>query len=184
MGEVRPTAADPGLIKDLGHWLMQREEIGMVFADPDLVAGALPPSTVHQTHARSAPLSFVMRSDGSPGPGGIPGIGVYTEGVPLGGGMHGGLNPYEMNITLGFAIADGRKGELDDTPASLIDIAPTVLNLFGIRCDCDGRVLPLFEPDEEAWIPETLRAASGGFEQQLLRQGTAGRHYLIEGGRA
>ena len=183
MGELRPVSPDPGLIADLGHWLMQQGEIGMVFADPGLVAGALPLSAVHQTHARSAPLAYVMRSNGSPGPGGIPGIGVYTGGVPLGGGMHGGLNRYEMNITLGIAAPDARRGEIDDAPASLIDIAPSVLSLFGLDCDSDGRVLPLFEPDAEIATTTRLRAGSGGFEQQLVRAKLAGRDYLIEGGR-
>ncbi|HCQ65515.1 MAG TPA: nucleotide pyrophosphatase [Rhodobacteraceae bacterium] len=183
MGELRPIAPDRGLIADLGHWLMQQGEIGMVFADPEMVAGALPLSAVHQTHVRSAPISYVMRSDGTPGPGGIPGIGVYTGGVPLGGGMHGGLNRYEMNITLGVGTPAGRRGEIDDAPASLIDIAPTVLSLFGMDGDTDGRVLPLFEPDAETARTTTLRAASGGFEQQLVRASIAGRDYLIEGGR-
>ncbi len=183
MGELRPMSSDPGLIADLGHWLMQRDEIGMVFADPELVSGALPLTAVHQIHARSAPLAYVMRSDGSPGPGGIPGIGVYTGGVPLGGGMHGGLNRYEMNITLGVAAPGGRRGEIDDAPASLIDIAPTVLSLFDIDADTDGRVLSLFEPEQEPARTVTLRAASGGFEQQLVRTSIAGRDYLIEGGR-
>ena len=116
MGELRPMSSDPGLITELGRWLMQRDEIGMVFADPDLVEGALPPQVVHQTHARSANLLYVMRSDETPGPGGIPGIGVYTGGVPLGGGMHGGLNRYEMNTLLGVSAPDARSGEVDQIP--------------------------------------------------------------------
>ncbi len=122
----------------------------MVFADPDVVPGALSPAAVHQTHARSAPLLYVMRSRDGPGPGGIPGIGVYTGGVPLGGGMHGGLNRYEMNTVLGIAVPDGRRGEIDDTPASLIDIAPTVLDLLGVTFRSAGRVLPIFEAEERA----------------------------------
>jgi predicted AlkP superfamily pyrophosphatase or phosphodiesterase len=183
MGELRPMSRDPSLIVDLGRWLMQREEIGMVFADPTLVAGALPPSAVHQTHSRSAPLLYVMRSDVTPGPGGIPGIGVYTGGVPLGGGMHGGLNRFEMNTVLSFALPDGRRGEVDDAPASLIDIAPTILSLLGLTIGGDGRVLPLFEPEQEDAVVETLRASSGSFEQQLVRSRVAGQDYLIEGGR-
>lgn len=183
MGELRPTSPDPGLLADLGRWLMGRDEIGMVFADPDLVTGALPRSAVHQFHARSAELLFVMRSDRTPGPGGIPGIGVYTGGVPLGGGMHGGLNPYEMKTVLSFSVPGGRRKVVDDTPASLIDIAPTVLNLLGMTIKCDGRVLPVLEPENEAAEVETLVAGAGGFQQQLVRANIAGRDYLIEGGR-
>jgi hypothetical protein len=184
MGELRPRTPDHSLIADLGSWLMQRDEIGMVFADPSLVEGAFPCSAVHQTHARSAELLYVMRSDETPGPGGIPGIGVYTGGVPLGGGMHGGLNHFEMNTVLGFSVPDGRRHEIDDTPASLIDVAPSVLALLGMPFDSDGRVLPVFEPDPAPARTETMRAGRGGFKQRLTRSRIAGRCYLIEGGRA
>ncbi len=183
MGELRPIKPDPGLIADLGHWLMQRDEIGMVFADPAHVEGAFSPEVVHQTHARSADLLYVMRSDEMPGPGGIPGIGVYTGGVPLGGGMHGGLNQYEMNTVLGFSLPDGRCA-MDDTPASLIDIAPTILSLVGSSIGGDGRVLPVFEAEPELAEVEILKAGRGDFHQRLVRSRIAGRSYLIEGGRA
>jgi len=184
MGEMRPITRDPGRITDLGQWLMQREEIGMVFADPDIVDGALPCSAVHQTHARSAPLLYVMRSDETLGPGGIPGIGFYTGGVPLGGGMHGGLNRYEMNTVLGFAVPSGRQRETEDAPASLIDVAPTVLDLLGFPFECEGRVLPIFAREPDQAEVEILQAGSGHFAQRLVRSKIAGRSYLIEGGRA
>lgn len=184
MGELRPLASDSGLIADLGHWLMQREEIGMVFADPEILPGAFSPAAVHQTHARSAGLLYVMRSHETPGPGGIPGIGVYTGGVPLGGGMHGGLNRFEMNTVLGIAVADGRRREVDDTPASLIDIAPTVLSLLGTTFQSDGRILPIFEREKERAEIEVMYESNGSFRQRLVRSRIAEREYLIEGGRA
>ena len=184
MGEIRPRRSDPGLVRDLGAWLMGRKEIGMVFADPEIVAGALSPATVHQTHARSAPLLYVMRSQDGPGPGGIPGIGVYTGGVPLGGGMHGGLNRYEMNTVLGVALPDGRIGEIDDTPASLTDVAPTVLDLLGVSFRSAGRVLPIFEAEKQSAVVEELLESNGAFRQRLVRSRIAGRDYLMEGGRA
>lgn len=183
MGELRPITADPGLISDLGRWLTGRDDVGMVFADPDLVDGALPLAAVHQTHPRSPDLVYIMRSDRGPGPGGVPGIGVYTGGVPVGGGMHGGLNPFEMNTVLAFSVPDGRRAAIDDAPASLIDIAPTISDLFGLGLDADGRALPLFEPGREDVAYETLKASCGAFEQQLVRARVSGCAYLIEGGR-
>jgi hypothetical protein len=184
MGELRPLANDFGLVRDLGQWLMQRDEIGMVFADPEMLPGAFSPAAVHQVHARSADLLYVMRSHEIPGPGGIPGIGVFTGGVPLGGGMHGGLNRFEMNTVLGIAAPDGRRQESDDTPASLIDIAPTVLGLLGTTFRCDGRFLPVFEPESEHAELEIMHESHGTFQQRLVRSRIAGREYLIEGGRA
>jgi len=184
MGELRPMSPDPGLIADLGRWLMERDSVGMVFADPQLVEGAFAPALVHQTHARSADLLYVMRSDTSDGPGGLPGLGVYTGGVPLGGGMHGGLNPYEMNTVLAISTPDGRRGEVDDAPASLTDIAPTILDLLGLEISNGGRILPLLEGDSEQPVTETLAAGAFGFDQRLTRASMAGRDYIIEGGRA
>ena len=40
-GELRPTTPDSRLIADLGRGLMRRNEIGMVFADPEAIEGAL-----------------------------------------------------------------------------------------------------------------------------------------------
>ena len=184
MGELRPMTADAGLTADLGRWLMEKDYMGMVLADPEVVEGAITPAAVHQNHARSADLLFVMRSDTSEGPGGIPGVGVYTGGVALGGGMHGGLNPYEMNTVLGFSVPGGRRAETDLAPASLIDIAPTILNLLGLEISNGGRVLPLFEADKEQPVTEILTGQSGGFCQKLIRSSIDGRNYLIEGGRA
>ncbi|MEM0938092.1 MAG: alkaline phosphatase family protein [Pseudomonadota bacterium] len=183
MGELRPLAPSRALLRDLGQWLIERNEIGMVFADPEVVDGALSPALVHQTHLRSAELIYVMRSDTGAGPGGLPGTTLYTGGVPVGGGMHGGLNPYEMNTVLGFSLPDGRRAD-DDTPAALIDIAPTLLSLLGIEDVRTGRVLPLFEPEGDPVYVEVARAETGAFRQELRRATVAGRSYLIDGGRA
>ena len=51
-----------------------------------------------------------MRSQEEPGPGAIPGVRDYTGGVSLGGGMHGGLDRYEMSTVLGVSVPDGRRG--------------------------------------------------------------------------
>lgn len=183
-GQIRLVERDDALLRDVAHWLMARNDIGMVFADPESVPGALPPASVGQNHTRVAELVYVMRSFEDAGPGGIAGYGAYTGGVPLGGGMHGGLNRYEMNTLLAFDVPGGRKGEVDDTAAALIDVAPTVLDLLGCEMQSDGRVLSLFEREADEVAAETVEARFGSFAQQLERRRIGRRLYLHRGGRS
>ena len=63
------------------------------------------------------------------------------ESLP-GHGQHGGLGPYEQRPFLairGGGVAQGRH----DTPASLVDLAPTILRHLGLPADnLDGETLP------------------------------------------
>ncbi|ALG89043.1 MULTISPECIES: alkaline phosphatase family protein [Actibacterium] len=186
MGELRMLSDDPALPGAAAQWLMGSDDIGMVFARDDLasaIPGALPMSLVHHTHERCPELYYVMRSDEGADAHGLPGRGAYTAGVPLGGGMHGGLNRHEMNTVLICDVPDGRRGAVDMTPAGLIDIAPTVLSLLGVGYQADGRVLPLFTPEAEAATDDVADAASGAFAQRLHRRAIGGRVYLDRGGR-
>ncbi|CAM5274888.1 hypothetical protein FALB51S_00260 [Frigidibacter albus] len=109
-GEIRCLHDEAGLVPDLAAWMMAQPEIGMVFARDDLlprVPGALPLSVVKLDHARAPSLFYVMRSDNGPDHFGLPGRGLKTGGVAVGGGMHGGLNRHEMATVL-QAVAAGR----------------------------------------------------------------------------
>ncbi len=104
-------------------------------------------------------------------------------GLPIGGGTHGGLSPAEMRITLMLAGSRIRTG-LAEWPASLVDLAPSILALLGVAggASMDGRPLaeafidgqpPGHSPAAESW--ETLH---GGYSQQLSRT-RLGRHVTI-----
>ena len=191
MGELRLLEHGQDLLRRTVDWLMQCEDIGMVLARDDLAGslpGTLPMSSVHHFHERSPELYYVMRSDETPDAHGLPGRGSCTGGPPVGGGMHGGLNRHEMNTVLIVDAPGGRRGEIDTSPAALVDLAPTILSWLGIEAARQptgrrGRVLPVFRVDTERTHEETVVACHGAFHQQLVRRRIGQRLYLDRGGR-
>ena len=178
---------DPGLVGEVASWLMGRDEIGMVFARDALVPelpGTLPLSAVNLEHSRAADLVYVARSSDAPDAHGLPGSGQFTGGVPVGGGMHGGLNRYELNTVLMIAAGGLGGGVVDTRPCGLIDIAPTILDLLGCSSGAmDGGSLVAEPPTDGRPEPESHSAGHGDFRQSLSlwRRGRA--TFIREGGR-
>lgn len=185
-GEIRCLQDEAGLVPDLAAWLMARPEIGMVFARDDLlplVPGALPLSAVNLDHARAPSLFYVMHSEDGPDPFGLPGRGLKTGGVAVGGGMHGGLNRYEMSTVLQLSLPGAAAGR-DDRPCALPDIAPTILDLLGLPTGgMAGHPLRPAEKSAPAEV-ERLMAGRGDFLQVLARRQGTGGWVLDHGGRA
>lgn len=179
-GELRVLLNDPGLLPAAVDWLMAHPLVGAVFARDDMAGGlpgTLPMSLVGHRHDRRPDLFFVMRADEGPDAYGLPGRRAFTGGVPLGGGMHGGLNRYEMNTVMVWDVPGGRRG-LDEVPAALVDIAPTLAALLGLEMEAEGRVLPVL--DEAAETVETLTddGRGGAGPVQLVRRKVGGRVYI------
>jgi len=185
-GEIRCLRDEAALAPDLSAWLMQRPEIGMVFARDELVPmlpGTLPLSAVNMDHTRAPTLFYVMRSETGPDRFGISGNGLMSGGVSVGGGMHGGLNRHEMATVLHLASPEGPAGLTDDRPCALPDIAPTVLDLLGLPCD--GMTGQPLRPGTPPGPGETerMRAGHGAFRQELERRRGADAWVLDHGGR-
>lgn len=186
-GEIRFQRDEAAIAPALAAWLMQRPEIGMVFARDDLyqtIPGTLPLSGVHLDHDRAPALFYVMQSDDGCDRFGLPGRGLMTGGVSVGGGMHGGLNRHEMATVLKLSVPDGPEGLRDDRPCALPDIAPTVLDLLGLPAGAmAGQVL---RPGATPVAVEVDRMTAGvnGFAQILERRRGAGSWILDHGGRA
>src|SRR6202008_551673 len=84
-------------------------------------------------HRRQPDLVYVLRSGNEADPYGNPGLGLITKSdVPVGGGMHGGLNRYELNAVLVVKGRGSEPGRTETGPSGIIDIAPTVLGLLGL----------------------------------------------------
>ncbi|MFN3855879.1 MAG: alkaline phosphatase family protein [Phreatobacter sp.] len=193
MGEIRVVDGDLDRRAAIGNWLMAQPEIGMVFSpSQDPVAGAIPGSfslgLVGLDHPDRAPdLVYVLRSDTADDRYGLPGRGLITGGVPMGGGMHGGLNRHELNTVLAIGRpAAGGTGVIDARACGIIDIAPTLLDLLGLQPASTMRGCSLLTAvaPPAAQLTRSHAAGLGGFRQQLTVAGSGDRVFAIHGGRA
>lgn len=188
-GEIRHLGADKAALARMAGWLMEQPTIGHVFSRArneveGEIDGTLSLTLLGNGHARQPDLMFILRSDLSADQFGLPGLGLMTPGdVPLGGGMHGGINPHELNTVLivGAETAEGHS-RISSAPAGIIDIAPTVLGLLGLAAapTMQGRDLTL-AVDE---APKVTRhsAGTGAFSQHVDIVAHAGRRFIVGGG--
>jgi phosphonoacetate hydrolase len=189
MGEIRVLDGDMERRDAVARWLMAQDEIGMVFTpsrDPlhGAVDGTLPSSLLGIDHLRQPELFYVLRSDTSNDPHGYPGLGLITGGVPVGGGMHGGLNRHELNTVLMLGGAASRSSGRFAAACGIIDIAPTILDLLGLAPlpSMEGWSLLGIDPADPG-IPEEFVTSSGTFRQRLRRSKRDGRFFLTHGER-
>lgn len=191
MGEIRMVDGDMDRRDQIARWLMQRDEIGMVFTPSDdpvqgAVDGTFSTTLVGLDHAREPELVYVLRSDTSLDAHGLPGLGLITGGVPIGGGMHGGLNRHELNtvLILGGAALGSGPGKTE-APAGIVDIAPTVLDLLGLAAPASMRGASLMSVDSRCQTAkiETFEAGSGAFRQQLAIARRGDHSFPVHGGR-
>ena len=132
---INPT--EKAAAADIVRVLQQQPDIGAIFSSQPNT-GTLPISLIGQDHERSPDILFYPHWTSELNAYGARGI---AKGTRQHG--HGGTSPYETNAVL---IAHG-PSFLDDTtintPSGNVDIAPTVLHLFGQAIDpvMDGRAL-------------------------------------------
>ena len=117
---------------------MEQPEVGHLFSPgrneiEGHIEGTLSLGLMGNGHDRQPDLMFILRSDLTSDQYGLPGLGIMTPGdVPLGGGMHGGINPHELNTVLIVGTGVEGRGKQSAAPAGIIDVAPTVLGLLGL----------------------------------------------------
>jgi phosphonoacetate hydrolase len=175
MGEIRVINGDLERRDAVARWLMQQDFTGMVFTSSDdpvqgSVAGTFSLNLVGMDHARAPHLMYILRSDKTPDIYGLPGSGLITGGVPVGGGMHGGLNAHELNTVLVLGGAASRSpAQLTSAPAGIVDIAPTVLDLLGLAALPTMRGSSLMFGGASHAQPkyETFVASTGQFRQEF-----------------
>ena len=168
--------------------LMDHPEVGLLFsrnkaANEGVVAGTFPFSAVGIDHARAADLVCVLRSSLDEDQHGLPGRAACTTpiDVPMGGGMHGGLNPHEQNTLLAFGGANlPVLGQIED-PADLTDIAPTILSSLGVPIpkSMTGSPLAAVMGTAQPVIASTTMSAGHGDFEQRLTLATGGPHPVV-----
>lgn len=186
-GEVRLLNADADRLEAVARWLMEQPEVSHVFSrgqnDVDgFIAGTFAFGTVDNHHARQPDLAFVLRAEDDSDPYGLPGLGLMTPGdVPLGGGMHGGLHPGELNTVLVLGVPATGHGGTTDRPAGLVDIGPTILDLLGVAPATTMKGVSLARPALSEPVYTTLFAERPGFQQRIDVVDHDGRRFILRG---
>ncbi len=172
MGEVRIIEGGTARRDAVARWLAEQPYIGALFSPGrNDVEGCAPGSFAHALvgldHARQPDLVYVLRSSDEHDQHGVPGIcRISGGGIPIGGGMHGGLNRYELNTTLMLRAPGVAVDTIDRRPASITDIAPTVLELLGVPPAPTMTGMSLMAPAGNV-TSRTFSAKSGTFEHSV-----------------
>lgn len=187
-GEIRLREGEHAEIQRVAAWLMEHPAIGHVFSRDrngveGEIAGTLSLGLMNTGHAERQPeLMFILKSTLDADQYGLPGLGAMTPGdVPLGGGMHGGINPHELNTVLILGDASGQ-GAVSQEPAGIIDIGPTVLGLLGLQPAATMMGRNLAVPAREEGRELRHSAGSGTFVQHVDVVEQDGRRFILGGG--
>lgn len=185
----------PALIRKIGQAMMEMTECGMVFSAPrteieGLVPGSFSRQLVMADHARSPDIYYILETDNEPNEYGYEGCCYSESGLPVGGSIHGGLHPKELNavcLAVGSLFSTSRQV---DKHSGIFDIAPTILHGLGIAApsSMSGRVLSEAFADhsgngEVKSVPEHYEMRSGPYQQVLSRTRIGGNCYLDGGWR-
>jgi len=188
-GEVRLLSGDQVDLERMAGWLMDHPDVSHVFTRDKngvegTIAGTLSLNAVGQTHARSADLMYILRSDVSLDRYGLPGLGLLMPGdVAPGGGYHGGVNPYELNtVLIASHEASFARGESNHRPAGIIDIGPTILDLLGVPKAATMLGISLTQPAKSEAQRVSFETTKGNFIQQIMCVEEEGRRLILHGG--
>ena len=191
-GSVRVRDRDPGRTAAMVEWLSGQPWCGLIFTPGgDGVEGRVPGTFDHALalidHPRAPDIYYVMRNDDAVYGNGVAGSCFYNGVYPEGGGTHGGLHPKELEIVLAAQGTLFRAETVLAQPAGIIDIAPTVLHLLGLRQPktMDGRVLleVLVGSDDTPPIAETdVRSVTRGRITQNLKYTRVGATTYLDAG--
>lgn len=181
---------DPAVTRRLVEFLQQSDFAGVIFTR-DKIQGTfgLDVAGIDNEHAPDVAMAF--RWNNKKNQFGLPGMIDADWNRKAGEGTHATLSRFDMHNTLIAAGPDIRRGQTDDLPSGNVDLAPTILSIFGVSPaqKMDGRVLSeaLVTGDKQTVTPktETIEASKGfssGTWQQTLKTSRVGStSYLDEG---
>lgn len=189
MGEIRFLDGDMDRRAAVVKWLCQQEWIGMLFSPSDdpvfgEAPGTLSLKSVMLDHARAPELAYILHSDLKRDPFGYPGNCLITGGVPVGGGMHGGLNRHELNTFLALGtVQSADMQEPDSRACGIIDIAPTVLAALNLQPAATMQGQSLLEQADQNVAPHSIYVERGGFKQKIVLASRNHAQFVMHGGR-
>jgi len=188
-GELRLLDGDPRTRDRVVAWLQEHPSIGHLFtSDVNGIEGAAPGTfslrLVGLDHARAPDIAFTLRSAREPDRYGLPGQCLFMGGVPPGGGMHGGLNPHELSTVLMLSGPGVQRGARIESPAGLIDVAPTILAALGLAIPPTMVGQPLSaacSAPEPTWREIVAQTGRRDYRQEVVLRRSGGASYLMQG---
>jgi len=152
--------------------------VGALFLRDDLLIECpevMPQSAVFGDHRRSAELMFAYQWSPAENDHGVPGSVVSSSANAA---THGSASPYDINNCL---VAWGKgivQATISTVPCGIIDVAPTVLDLLGIKPPAvmEGRVL--HELLEGGPAPESV-SVSHDTRESTFRTAAGPRHQVV-----
>lgn len=182
----------PGVSEDeiarLARWLCEREWAGAVFSSLPQTAdlGLLPISLTNGDGPRAPHFTVSMNWTAQHSANEIVGHSYNSGPSAVGSGTHGSASPHQIRNTLIASGPSFKSGTASDAPSGNVDLAPTVLNLFGIEAPdhMDGRVLSealMNGPDSNELQVEESQVTASSSENGVHTARTvtvSGRTYL------
>jgi len=173
----------------LVEFLQQSDFAGVIFTkEPTEGTFHLEQAEIQNPHAADVVMAF--RWADSKNQFGVPGMIDADWQRAAGKGTHATLSRFDMHNTLIAAGPDFKRGETDDLPSGNVDLAPTILQILGIKSPqkMDGRILseamtvamPSREPETKT-IEATKHFRSGTWRQSLQISRVGSTIYLDEG---
>lgn len=186
-GGVYVRESDPALIRRIVDWLQGEDWCGPVSTKSG--EGTLKHSDLLWDHPRAPDIGLVLKSHDGENEFGHRGHTLQNAAYPVGGGLHGGLHPIELNNWLAIGGDAFRTGEVSSLPAGIVDVLPTVLTLLGtaVPDHVQGRVLAeALAGSAKAETPSAERdeidaAGRGGYSAHLRRSRVGKTAYVDAG---
>ena len=185
-GGIYVRDSDPALIRRLVDWLQAQPWCGPVSTRDG--AGALRHDQLLIDHRRAPDIGLVLASDDRANPAGHVGHTLQNAPYPVGGGLHGGLHPVELQTWLAAAGDAFRGGGESPLPAGLVDVLPTVLTLLGlpVPAHVQGRVLREALAGEGCAVADAVRGTvtadgAAGYRAHLAWSRVGTTPYLERG---
>ena len=183
------TRHDATVTRRLVEFLQQSDFAGVIFTKQPMEGTfALEQANMQNDHAPDVVMAF--RWDSSKNQFDVPGLIDADWQRAAGKGTHATLSRFDMRNTLIAAGPDFKRGETDDLPSGNVDLAPTILQVLGIKPPqkMDGRILSEAmtaamhsAKPETRKIDATRSFQSGKWRQSLQISQVGSTIYLDEG---
>lgn len=179
---------DKKIIGSVAKFLQQWKYSGVIFTKHEL-RGTFPLKLIHVDSPDAPDIVLSLRWSKGVNRFGVAGM-VVTDGATYkpGQGAHVTLSPFDMHNTLIGCGPDFRAGFKDRLPTGNLDVAPTVLQVLGIkpRKKMDGRVLDEalttnVRSSHRKKLEHLVYAVSDHWEQHLSYVEYDGVRYFDEG---